>query len=117
MGKGSPLESTFRSDNHYVVENDGHSVFISPDGNYHIFHPGIERWHNGIEQGRTCQLERQDQLQEMMNLPVLDLLAGFRTYYLSLPTIKSLEDFTMEQLWLAFRMKELNKVWDGEKWE
>jgi len=29
---------------------------------------------------------------------------------------KSELPWTMEQLWLAFYMKEHNKVWDGNKW-
>lgn len=73
----------------------------------------------------SCQLERQDQLQEMLGEcvksfrlfvdkigyknPDYDVLWAIVGYY---------EEFTsMEQLWLAFVMKEkFNKTWNGSDW-
>jgi len=71
-----------------------------------------------------CQLERQDQLQEMVEekrpyllLMELDIEAnsglasdeGWNDYWRSFTS--------MEQLWLAFVMKEkYNKTWDGTDW-
>lgn len=117
LGRGIPLESTFRSENTYVFENDEYSVFISRDGNFYTFHPSIEF----SEQGRTCQLERQDQLQAMVKLhSILDsdiarlasLLSRFYQWYLN-----TANNFTsMEQLWLAFVMRNHSKKWGGDKW-
>jgi len=73
-------------------------------------------------------LPRQDQLQEMhlyRNYSISDLmvplLENFRDFYFRLIDKKTaeMESYTsMEQLWLAFYMKEKhNKTWDGEKWD
>ena len=68
-----------------------------------------------------CQLERQDQLQEMVD-PVVGypntLVTEFWEWFDECNGIDNDIAFTsMEQLWLAFVMKEkYNKVWDGEKW-
>ncbi len=130
MGKGEPLEETLRSKNCYVFENDEYSVFISENGNWHTFHPAIE-FDN--EQGRTCQLERQDQLQAMVSgsaeiwgeivyLGALLKFIGFICQYKKGQRIKFTENIdgltSMEQLWLSFVQWELRqKKWDGEKWK
>ena len=66
-------------------------------------------------------LPRQDQLQEMVDVKdgrsfsdaltdiYEDFMEGMKDYYY--------DSNSMEQLWLAFVMKEkFNKVWDGEEW-
>lgn len=87
-------------------------------------------WHN-------IWLPRQDQLQEMVDpyknelnsewhsgIKVYDLLrvfVGFCSgdeYEMGFPTAYVEKFASMEQLWLAFVMKEkYNKVWNGEDWE
>lgn len=114
MGRGVPLESTFRSDNYYVLENEEYSVFISTIGDWYTFNPVIEM----SKQGRTCQLERQDQLQEMIinfghghsNGGILAGLSMFSHEY-------GYDEKSMEQLWLGFLMQEkYHKIWDGKEW-
>lgn len=64
-------------------------------------------------------LPLQHQLQEMVNCPLMNLIDSIREFYWRNLKENSGEDkFTsMEQLWLAFVMKEKhNKVWNGEKW-
>ena len=63
-------------------------------------------------------LPRQDQLQEMLDWSCWQLTARFAEFaHIEAGQIPS--RFTsMEQLWLAFVMKEkFNKIWDGEKWK
>ncbi len=59
-------------------------------------------------------LPRQDQLQEIMKYPkLIDLIQAFESY----ATYWHKETSTMEQLWLAFVMKEkFKKTWNGEDW-
>ena len=78
---------------------------------------------------RTVWLPRQDQLQEMLVSPdrkfeVWNQLIGFDEWVFQLPEYQTvakvprpLQQYaSMEQLWLAFVMKEKhNKVWNG-KW-
>ena len=136
LGRGKPLESTFRSDNYYVLENDEYSVFVSWSGDWYTFHPSIEFIE---EKGRVCQLERQDQLQEMAPGKYLllnffefvypdnycthaDHEAGFYAQHACADCMKQQQFLeqqfsSMEQLWLAFVMKEkFDRVWDGDKW-
>jgi len=66
----------------------------------------------------TCiWLPRQEDLQEMVggsNFEVLDKFFGWREFDAPIELVK---EGSMEQLWLAFVMKEkYNKVWNGEKW-
>jgi len=76
----------------------------------------------------------QDQLQEMVSYPSVPvMMAAFTRFtqgtYKSLPTcgeqgcydgchvVANWQAFTsMEQLWLAFVMKEKGKAWNGEDW-
>ena len=66
---------------------------------------------------RSIFLPRQDQLQEMV---VNDWADNFRKFiHWCFPSIGKVIPFvgSMEQLWLAFVMKEkYNKTWDGENW-
>ena len=83
------------------------NLFFDDDSYWHGFSP------DGRNDKPLGQLYRQDQLQEMVNQSknVVDLMASVLywsagKYFLS-----------MEQLWLAFVMKELyGKVWNGEEW-
>ena len=62
-------------------------------------------------------LPRQDQLQEMVEseCPLALFLKFYR--WMDLTDIAGFDD-SMEQLWLAFVMKEkYNKVWDGNEWQ
>ena len=119
LGYGESLEETFRSEQYYILENDEYSVFVAPDGNWHTFHPSIPS--NG-EQGRTCQLERQDQLQAMLVpepcfdwVNALTLFIGWIRKNMAEKNPKVYD--SMEQLWLAFCMSEkYGKVWSGTDW-
>ena len=71
-------------------------------------------------------LPRQDQIQKIMKyLSLWELMYGFWKYIQDLnylgtkPDEYLIKNFnSMEQLWLAFYMKEKhNKVWDGENWK
>ena len=68
-------------------------------------------WTNVVD---SVWLPRQDQLQEMVELPLKETI-----YRFSLWAMFYANQFTsMEQLWLAFVLKEkYNKVWDGETWQ
>ena len=71
-------------------------------------------------------LPRQDQLQEMLEFPTgsfkynfWDALADLYEWSFSAnwEKFKDYIPLSMEQLWLAFVMKEkYNKVWNGEEW-
>ncbi len=72
-----------------------------------------------VPMGRDIWLPRQDQLQEMVfNGSLLNLLYDFQSFVKlnQLPSYAAC--FTsMEQLWLAFVMKEkYNKIWSGTEW-
>jgi len=65
-------------------------------------------------------LPRQDRLQKMIELPKHRDKAGLATYF-SLWLNKNIDfwkfGWSMEQLWLAFVMKEeFNKIWNDENW-
>jgi len=89
------------------------------------FHAEIEDVGN-ISGTRYIWLPRQDQLQKMLRIKDLTcLLEGFHSFcgagdqgYIYLKEDKYVSQFhSMEQLWLAFVMKELySKVWNGEAW-
>jgi len=70
-------------------------------------------------------LPKQDQLQEMVfeNWGSPELIDGFHQWYYDLfkesnKNYQCEAEWSMEQLWLAFVMKEkYNKEWNGESWE
>ena len=76
----------------------------------------------GSEKNEDCfPLYRQDQLQEMVDLPLVAKIENFAKYAsdtLDPYFAEDRQEFTsMEQLWLAFAMKEkYKKVWNGEEW-
>ena len=56
-------------------------------------------------------------IQESINFHIV-LLDDFQDWVLNQALYTSRQLQSMEQLWLAFVMKEkYNKVWDGDKWE
>lgn len=76
--------------------------------------------------GKLVWLPRQDQLQEMIGEDIYtniknamwSILDNFHRYAFSSNAFNEFIPLTMEQLWLAFVMKEkYNKAWDGENWE
>ena len=88
---------------------------------------GYIRWTVADGSMRKCVsdiwLPRQDQLQEMIKPDFKGMYYkgkadDYAVYVLDVLSYNDLTDFeSMEQLWLAFVMKErFNKVWDGEKW-
>lgn len=66
-------------------------------------------------------LPRQDQLQEMVELNLINRLTTFESYLIKNWYIRSnfwWKNTSMEQLWLAFVMWELHKKkWDGTGWK
>lgn len=63
-------------------------------------------------------LPRQDQLQEMAKGDLRDKLLRFHSFWFGHGFLEEPRVFfTMEQLWLAFLMKErYNKIWDDKEW-
>lgn len=73
----------------------------------------------GIAYPNSIWLPRQDQLQEMVDISNHDLISRFTNWYFCL---NSWHEYvpckSMEQLWLAFIMKEkFRKIWNGENWK
>jgi hypothetical protein len=63
-------------------------------------------------------LPRQDQLQEMIGSEWRYIFSGFMWWYADADTRRLEMIGSIEQLWLAFMMKEkFNKVWNGEEWK
>ena len=99
LGRGTPYLDAF-----YATPDL--KSFIDRKGDWYVWTEGEPNW---------CQLERQDQSQEMVRgkYPALKELV----YRFSLWSMFYASKFTsMEQLWLAFYMGEFhNKIWEG-KW-
>jgi len=69
----------------------------------------------------AVQIERQDQLQEMLGYGLITLLSEFERWHKESKPIHNTMDgqmqLSMEQLWLSFVMKEkYQKVSNGENW-
>ncbi len=77
-------------------------------------------WYYSTED-ESFQLERQDQLQEMVGIRPVDMVYHFVPPQSSESLMAHYQNYllrSMEQLWLAFVMKEKHgKVSDGERWE
>ena len=116
LGVGTPREVSS------TVEGATTGVSVDNKGNYHytdVHHPKYVL---------TCQLEKQGQLQAVVGsfikcYEMLDEYYCTKNGCLDYPygsgiKIAYWEQFlSMEQLWLAFVMKEkYGKVWDGETW-
>jgi len=95
-------------------------------GEYIYF--GVWGGHNGVEDvaERIIWLPRQDQLQEMVDYDLTNRCVEFYCFVSGRVPLTNeiinagqLHKFTsMEQLWLAFVMKEkYNKIWNGKDWE
>ncbi len=90
-------------------------VFVDRLGNF---------YYSDVEQ--TCQLERQDQLQEMIEFPIGGINDNFWSVLRDISQwafdfqhedFKTYIPLSMGQLWLCFVMKELfKKRWIGDKW-
>ncbi len=104
-------------------------------GTIKLSNPNIERfWDITLERWLFIWLPHQDQLQEMLNYKELKDRNPHGWFCFGVPGYQWNDDFgygegddkeieyyrqftSMEQLWLAFVMKELwNKIWDGEVW-
>ena len=85
-------------------------------GSFHLFYDVF-----ALKPTHTVWLPRQDQLQEMIPL-IVEGQTGYPE--VSAAVLNKFLTFqwngfykSMEQLWLAFVMKEkCNKIWDGEAW-
>ncbi len=91
----------------FIADRKRGSLFNEDDGYYY---PTADK-------DAIVWLPRQDQLQEMVEstCPV-DLLTRFQRW-VAFDEEDSPDD-SMEQLWLAFVMKEKhNKIWNGEVWD
>ena len=113
LGRGKPPRLALSNDGFAWVD---YAVFIDRLGNFYYSRVNLEPLG---EELKACQLERQDQLQEMVSggdKPFdIGLLFGRAFRFLMDGNCEYIT--SMEQLWLAFVMKEkYNKVWDGEKW-
>ncbi|MDY6862955.1 MAG: hypothetical protein SVR08_11870 [Spirochaetota bacterium] len=91
--------------NYYIDE-----IFVDSKGDFYI-----------DKEEDCCQLERQDQLQEMVcGFPTA--LGEFNAWLYVAHYDCSIDEYprqfnSMEQLWLAFVMSEkYNKKWNGKEW-
>lgn len=84
------------------------------------------KWYKEHRNKQVIWLPRQDQLQEMIKSEDENLvefreriICGFSAWCEVLRMTNDFRDYlSMEQLWLAFVMKEkYNKVWNGEDWK
>lgn len=104
IGKGKPPKSDLREYNEQV------DIGIDPaTGNLYYV--------NGLT---VFQLERQDELQEMVRgeFKNLETFVYFFWSWMARKQVEIIDGFnSMEQLWLAFVMNEkYKKVWNGDKW-
>ena len=102
---------------YFVTEH----VWVAPNGNYYC----SQNVGGKVDVVIGCQLERQDQLQEMVpthigstqpNFKMISELNHFFDYWDTngIPNYLT----TWEQLWLAFVMSErYQKIWNGEDWK
>ena len=99
----------------WSVTDNVQTSFTEHHADYNVHHPEHWDWLSGR---RIIWLPRQDQLQAMVGFEGLQTLT-WRIHEFS--ETKYGGGFTifgsMEQLWLAFVMKEkYNKVWNGTDW-
>ena len=87
------------------------NLFFDDDSYWHGFSP------DGRNDKPLGQLYRQDQLQEILGYQLGGMIMLFHEW-IEESVFPDNTHNTMEQLWLAFVMKEKhNKVWNGEEWE
>jgi len=101
LGMGIPIECSLE----YPPNSMGRDVWVDRNGNW---------YYSTVDE--TFQLERQDQLQEMVDWVSFTVSNRNNQWRMNANHEIYLAD-SMEQLWLAFVMKEkFGKVWDGENW-
>ena len=110
--------------NGYLYDN-GDFFFDTKKKDVGVFHGKLVWLANLDMKENKIWLPRQDQIQKMMKyLSLWELMYGFWKYIQDLnylgtkPDEYLIKNFnSMEQLWLAFYMKEKhNKVWDEDRW-
>ena len=74
-----------------------------------------------FKKDKEIWLPRQDQLQEMIYTHPERFFRFYeflqKHYFYNAKSFNSIKDYSMEQLWLAFVMKEkYNKIWNGKEW-
>ncbi len=104
LGMGTPPD--FSAGMEWVTDE----VVIDCKGDWYCF--TVQEW---------CQLERQDQLQEMVNWEINDMTYKLETFTegfaIGWSFIKGNGEASWEQLWMAFVMKEKHgKQWSGTEW-
>lgn len=106
LGMGEPPEAVSKDidtgDDIYIFLTD--TIIIDVKGDWYY-----------VGETNACQLERQDQLQEMLGFCGASDIYGWlkRVTFFQIETPYQ----SFEQLWLAFVMKEkYNKTWNGEEW-
>ena len=96
------------------------NYYVDVDGDVCVW-SGYSQWdYPGIPNKRIW-LPRQDQLQDMIDWSPFSYKVSTICYQID-DFYKNLDDSwmpeSMEQLWLAFVMREkFNKQWDGNQWE
>jgi len=101
LGLGRPVDNP--------CSGMGHNIKVDSRGNWY-YGKGYELF----------QLERQDQLQERINMHIPFLIKEdfLATSFDTIMRQLNNSEATWEQLWLAFVMRERwNKTWDGENWQ
>ena len=105
-----------------ISEDTSKRMWVNRIEVYHSTGYFIFEYPKGYPYGKRLFLPRQDQIQEMLRSDIEHIWTGLvefagnlRDEYEWLNPIY--RDFSWEQLWLAFYMKEKhNKLWNGENW-
>ncbi len=92
----------------------------SPNANITISQIGYDEG-EGYPSKKITWLPRQDQIQEMIDIefPYACIINQFYPFIKKLTMLKHycIQEYSMEQLWLAFYMDVRHKkIWNGEKW-
>jgi len=97
---------------HFKSDIEGYWGATNSNGEERIFNSAKE-----LHKTTSIWLPRQDQLQKMIwSSSEFSLLDNFRNYVFA-TNFKDSIPVSMEQLWLAFVMREkYNKVWENGKW-
>ena len=102
--------------NEHDTENGGSIRIFKWDNDE--CHPIIGDYHDNAE--GCIWLPRQDQLQNMIEGNLNHLILSFQDFYMENCVFDQKFDadkISMEQLWLAFVMKEkYSKIWNGTDW-
>jgi len=123
-------------DDYVLIKKNWEIRYDWPNNNFFVIlnaQTGTGFWDTGyynlfVNKERDIWLPRQDQLQHIITDDIYKLCVGFEIFlrgypnYSLQPYVKGGADTytifsSMEQLWLAFVMKEKwNKVWNGKDW-